>query len=134
MISKILFWAIEIMKHVRTFISLWIITLVSSISEVSAVTVSTLRKTKDTAVYGWSQIDGSRSILDIISLVNGYLWFAIWFFCFLFMIWNWFKLISANWDDKAMGAAKKALIWSWIWIAVCLLAYVIVNLAVKLFS
>ena len=82
----------------------------------------------------WVQIEWSHAVLDIIAMVNSYLRFWIWFFCFLFMIWNWYKLISANWDEKATGSATKALIWCAIWIAICLLAYVIVNIAVNLFA
>lgn len=119
---------------IKTLASLWIITLIGLLSKTYAVTVRTLKRTKDTAEHNRTQVDGTRSIIDIISLVNSYLWFAIWFFCFIFMIWNWFKLITSNWDDKAMGSARKALIWSWIWLAICLLAYIIVNLAVKLFA
>lgn len=108
--------------------------IVSMSTKVYAVTAWTLKKTTDSAEHSWTQIVGSRSILDIISMVNSYLWFAIWFCCFLFMIWNGFKLISANWDEKSMDSAKKALLWSGIWIAICLLAYIIVNLAVRLFA
>ena len=118
----------------KKIFSLFIISLLCSISKVHALTVRTLRRTKDTADHSRSQIDGSYSVLNIISLINSYLWFAIWFFCFIFMIWNGFKLISANGDDKAIGSAKKALLWSGIWIAICLLAYIIVNLVVRLFA
>lgn len=124
---------LTIMK-LKKFATLWIISLVGCLSKVYAVTARTFKKTKDTADHDWNQIEGSRSVLDMISLVNKYLWFAIWFFCFVFMIWNWYKLITAAWDDKAMWSAKKALLWSGIWIAICLLAYIIVNLAVKLFA
>lgn len=120
--------------NIKKLTIIWIVSLIGCISKVYAVTVYTFRKTRDTADYDFSQIDGNTSILDIISLVNQYLWFAIWFFCFLFMVWNWYKLITAAWDDKAMGSAKKALLWAGIWIVVCLLAYIIVNLAVKLFA
>ena len=82
----------------------------------------------------WVQIEWSHAVLDIIAMVNSYLRFAIWFFCFLFMIWNWYKLITANWDEKVMSSATKALIWCGVWIAVCLLAYIIVRVAVKLFA
>ena len=120
--------------NIKKIIWCWIILLIGSISKVSAVAVWTLKKTKDTADHSRTLISGSRSILDIISLVNEYLRFSIWLFCFIFMIWNGFKLITANWDDKAMSSAKKALLWSGIALAVCLLAYIIVNLAVKLFA
>lgn len=119
---------------IKALTSILIITLLGVIPEVYAVTVWTLKKTRDTTDQSWTQVDGVRSIIDVISLVNTYLWFAVWFFCFIFMIWNWFKLISANWDEKAMSSARKALIWSWVGLAVCLMAYIIVNLAVKLFA
>ena len=122
--------------RVKKLISLWIITSIGFMSRVyaSGLRAFTLRRTKDTADHGWTQIDWSRNYLEIISLVNNYLWFAIWFFCFLFMIWNWYKLITAAWDDKAMGSARKALLWSWIWLVVSLLAYMIVNVTIRLFG
>lgn len=121
------------MNNIKKLSSILIISLIGCISKVSAIIVYTVRDTKDTK-HNRSQIDGNNSILGIISLVNDYLRFAIWFFCFIFMIWNWYKLISANWDEKVMWSAKKALLWSGIWIAVCLLAYIIVNVAIKLFA
>jgi hypothetical protein len=61
----------------KKFISICIITLIGFISKVSAVTVWTVNQTKDTADHPITQIEGSRSILDVISFVNNYLWFAI---------------------------------------------------------
>lgn len=80
------------------------------------------------------QIDGNYSLLDIIKFVNDYLWFAIWFVCFLFIVINWIKLISARWDEKATSSAMKALIGCVIWIVICLSAYIIVNVTIRLFS
>jgi uncharacterized membrane protein YjfL (UPF0719 family) len=50
------------------------------------------------------------------------------------MIINGYKLITAHWDEKQTKAAIKWLLWAVIWIVICLLAYIIVNLAVKLFA
>ena len=83
---------------------------------------------------GSDMVEWNRSIFNIIMFVNKFLWFAIWFFCFLFMVWNWYQLITARWDEKQTKSATKSLIWSAIWIFVCLLAYIIVNIAVKLFA
>ena len=127
-------YGISKMKIKNLITTLIVTTIISMSTKVYAVTAWTLKKTQDSADHSWTQIVGSRSILDIISMVNSYLWFAIWFCCFLFMIWNGFKLISANWDEKSMDSAKKSLLWSGIWIAICLLAYIIVNLAVRLFA
>lgn len=122
------------MNRIKGLLTAWIITLIGFISKTYAVTAWTLKHTKDSASHNWSQIVGSRSILDMIKLVNSYLWFWIGFVCFVFMIWNWYKLISSNWDEKVMKEAKTALKWSMVWLALCLLAYIIVNVAVKLFA
>lgn len=82
----------------------------------------------------WTWIDWDYSILDVINMVNSYLRFAIWFVCFLFMIINGYKLITAHGDEKKTSSAMTGLMWSIVWIVICLLAYIIVNLAVKLFQ
>lgn len=111
-----------------------LISIISLPHSAFAVTTFTLTQTKDTADHGRSQVDGSNSVLGLISLINDYIWFFIGFFCFIFMIRNGYKLISANGDEKAMKAAKTGLLWSIIWLAICLLAYIIVNIAVRLFA
>lgn len=85
-------------------------------------------------VSSTSQVYWKYSIFDTISLVNGYLWFAIWFVCFLFMVRNWYQLIIARGDEKEMKKATGALTGCAIWLVVCILAYIIVNIAIKLFA
>lgn len=80
------------------------------------------------------QIEGNYSILQLIWFVNSYLRFAIGFVCFLFTIINWYKLITAQWDEKTTKDATKALIWCAIGIGICLLAYIIVNVTLRLFA
>lgn len=112
-----------------------LISIISLPHSVFAVTTFTLAETKDTANHNRrSRVGGNTSILGLISLVNDYIRFFIGFFCFIFMIRNGYKLISANGDEKAMKAAKTGLLWSIIWLAICLLAYIIVNIAVRLFA
>ena len=79
-------------------------------------------------------IEWQRSIFNIISLVNKYLWFTIGLACFWFMIWNGYQLIMARGDEKQMKSATNALIGCAVWLTVCILAHIIVNLAVKLFA
>lgn len=120
---------------IKNLIWLWIVTLLTVISKVNAVHLITLKWKP-----GWdlenkrTTVAGTRSIFDVIKLVNSYIRFAVGFVCFLFMIINGYKLITANGDEKQTKAATSALIWSAIWIAICLLAYIIVNVAVKLFA
>ena len=120
----------------KTIIRIQIIIMTTLISTTNAVTVRTIRWTvwdRD-VTQNPTQIDWSRSFLDILSVVNSYLRFAIWFVCFLFMIWNGFKLIMSRWDEKDMKAAQNALVWCGVWLVTCFLAYIIVNIAIKLFA
>ena len=114
-------------------------TLLGLVWLTSAVTVVVPRETINDPDYQipdghTTELAWKTSITDIISLVNSYLRFAIWFVCFLFMIWNGYQLIMARGDDKQLKTATKALIWSALWLTVCLLAYIIVNIAVKFFQ
>ena len=121
--------------NIKKITTLLIISWLSIISSKTfAITLRTLRETKDTAQHGWSAVEGSTSILGLISLINTYLRFSVGFFCFVFMIINGYKLISSNGDEKAMKSAKTGLFWSLIWITICLLSYIIVNLAVKILA
>ena len=101
----------------------------------SAVTLRTLKWAlngdidNDPTQIGWQ-----RSILNIISLVNNYLWFIIGLACFWFMVWNGYQLIMARGDEKQMKSATNALIWCAVWLTVCILAHIIVNIALKLFA
>lgn len=123
---------IKLMNHLLTSIIAIFLTSVSS--KAFAVSVHILQGTTDAADRANEQVEGSRSILNTISMVNSYIWFFIGFFCFVFMIWNGYKLITGNGEEKAMKSAKTALLWSFIWLAICILAYIIVNIAVNLFA
>lgn len=105
------------------------------VSSVNAVTLRTLRwQTGGEFSQDPTQIQWQRSVFNIISLVNKYLWFAIGFVCFAFMVWNGYQLIMARGDEKQMQSATKSLIGCAVWLAVCILAHIIVNIAVKLFT
>jgi len=114
-----------------------LIVLLTLIYRVEALTVTTIDwEYRWDIVRNWNTIVGkySKSVFDIIKVVNSYLWFGIWVVCFIFMIINGYKLITAHWDEKQTKAATSALFKSIIWIAICLLSYIIVNLAVKIFA
>lgn len=119
----------------KKLVWLWIFTLLTLLCKVDAVVLRTVKWKP-----GWdldnrrTTVAGTRSIFDAIRLVNSYIRFAVGFVCFLFMIINWYKLITANGDEKKTKEATSALIWSAVWIAICLLAYILVNVAVKLFA
>lgn len=125
-------------KKIISYITMLIFTCVLSINAVvNAISVTLPRQWAE----GWDyypgqnvQKDGTHSLLDIIRFVNDYLWFAIWFVCFLFVVINWIKLIISRWDEQETKKAMHALIWCVIWIIVCLSAYIIVNVAIRLFA
>lgn len=122
------------MKNIKI---LWIFvsSLLILISSVNAVTLWTLRwPTGGEVSQEPTQIEGGRSIFNIISLVNNYLWFTIGLACFWFMVWNGYQLIMARGDEKQMKSATNALIWCAVGLTVCILAHIIVNIAVKLFA
>lgn len=120
---------------IKKLIWVWIITFITLLSKANAVILRTLRGNIGSEFSQEpTQIRGQRSILDLIKFVNSYIWFGIWFVCFLFMVINGYKLITAHGDEKKTKEATSALWKSIIWIAICLLAYIIVNLAVKLFG
>ena len=114
--------------------------LINNLSSVDALYAFTISKKKyeqkDVADNpgGGTWISGDYSLLDVINLINSYLRFAVGFVCFLFMIINWYKLITAHWDEKQTKTAISWLLWSIAWIVICLLAYILVNIAVKLFA
>ena len=120
---------------IKKLIWVWIITFITLLSKANAVILRTLRGNIGSEFSQEpTQIRGQRSILDLIKFVNSYIWFGIWFVCFLFMVINGYKLRTAHGDEKKTKEATSALWKSIIWIAICLLAYIIVNLAVKLFG
>lgn len=115
----------------------WILVslLLAFMSITNAVTLYTLKWAVGSDFHqDPTRIQGQRSIFSTISLINDYLWFAIWLACFWFMIWNGYQLIMARGDEKQMKAATDSLIWCGVWLAVCILAHIIVNIAVKLFA
>ena len=125
------------MKTLITILTTLLINTFSSTNALQAFTVSrgTYQQVDvPTNPDEWTWIDWDYSILDIINLVNNYLRFAVGFVCFLFMIINGYKLITAHGDEKQSSSAMTGLMWSIVWIVICLLAYIIVNLAVKLFQ
>ncbi len=120
------------MKKVLWILLIWLLALQSS---VDAVTLRTLKWPVGSNIDNNSTtVVGDRSIFNIISLVNKYLWFAVGLACFGFMIWNGYKLIMARGDSKQMNAATKSLIWSALGLTVCILAHIIVNIAIRLFA
>lgn len=120
---------------IKKIIWLYTATLLIFLSQIYAVSLQTIKwNIGSETPTNLTQVDGSRSVFDIIKVVNSYLRFSIGFVCFLFMIINGYKLITAHGDENQTKNATSAIRKLLIWIIICLFAYIIVNLAVKLFA
>lgn len=82
-----------------------------------------------TDVITWEQWD----IIDLIKLINNYLWMSLGVLCLATTVYGWFLLITAQWDKSKMQKANQILLWSGIWIIICVMAYVLVRVVVNLF-
>ena len=83
---------------------------------------------KNTQIWG-----NPDTVLNTISFINEYLWFTIWFLCFIFLIYNGIKIISARGNNEIFKKARGGLVWSGIGIAICILSYSFVRVIVNLF-
>lgn len=115
-------------------LTIWCFFRIFSVVEGVSVILPRRWESEDYNPWDVIQKDGSYSLLNIIEFINDYLWFAIWFVCFLFMVINWIKLITSRWDEKETSKAMQALIWCVVWIVICLSAYIIVNIVIRLFA
>lgn len=125
------------MKKLSVILSTLLINFFSSADALYAFTFSRNKHSQADVADNpgdWTWINWDYSVLDVINLVNSYLRFAVGFVCFLFMIINGYKLITAHGDEKQTSSAMTGLMGSIVWIVICLLAYIIVNVAVKLFQ
>ncbi len=115
---------------------LWILLpcLLAFWSSANAVALRTLKWATRWDVDSKPIVQWEHSIFNIISLVNNYVRFTIGLACFWFMIWNGYQLIMARGDSKQMDTATKSLVWCALWLVVCILAHIIVNIAVKLLA
>ena len=79
-----------------------------------------------------SSDNAQNSLLIAFDFINEYL---RWFFsvvCTAVVVYGWYRMITANWDKKAMKQWVWALVWSAIGIVIAMLSYMIVNLLANL--
>ena len=82
----------------------------------------------------YSQDQGEKRILWDIDFVNKWLWFALWFVCFGFIVYNGFRLVASRGDSEAFKKTKTGIIGAAIGIVVCFLSYGIVRVIINLFK
>ena len=73
-----------------------------------------------------------NSLLIAFDFINEYLRWAFSVICTAVVVYGWYRMITANWDKKAMKQWVWALVWSAIGIVIAMLSYMIVNLLANL--
>ena len=82
----------------------------------------------DKRTIDWNE----ETLYSWINYVNKYLWWSFAVICTAMVMYGWYKLITSNWDKKAMENALKALIGVAVWLCIAMLSYTIVTLLANL--
>lgn len=81
----------------------------------------------------WANGDTSQQMLySFFSYINEYLWWAFSVVCTAVVVYWWYRLITSNWDKKALKQWVWALVWSAIGVVIAMLSYMIVHLMANL--
>ena len=123
-------------KISRIISSLLVLFLFNLINFVYAVTVQVPPKwsSTDYAVNGYSQIETwEQTILETIKLINKYLWFSIWAVLLWIIVYSWIAMIFSNWNEENMKKYAKIFWYSFIWLWIAMLSYIIVRIIINLF-
>jgi hypothetical protein len=73
-----------------------------------------------------------KFLLKIFDYINQYLWWAFSAVCTAVVIYWWYRLITSNWDKKALKQWVWALIWSGIGIVIAMLSYMLIDFLANL--
>lgn len=119
---------------------LWTILLWGMIvNQVSALTIETVNLTQTSTPVWWQAnrlgpIDASAdSYLNILNIVNDYLWFALAAVCVGTLIYVGIKLMTARWDKAKMQQANKALVGLVIGLWIAYFSYTIIRIVANWF-
>ena len=80
----------------------------------------------------YDQEQAEKRILGDIDFVNKYLWIALWFICFGFVVYNGFKLVTARGNQDTFKKAIKGLLGAGIGIVICFISYGVVRVIINL--
>ncbi len=70
--------------------------------------------------------------IDLISIVNEYLWFFVWIIAMGVVLYGWYLLVTSSGNEEEYKKATKLLIYWLVWIIVALSAYLLVSFIVNL--
>ncbi|MEY3197963.1 MAG: hypothetical protein RL023_817 [Candidatus Parcubacteria bacterium] len=78
--------------------------------------------------------ESKDSLLNLIRLINSYLWFIVAAICMAVVIYAGFLMMTARGDDAQVKKGINILVYAGIGIGVSLMAYAIVNVIVNFFG
>lgn len=88
-----------------------------------------LQSATQTARVFWDQND----VISVVNLANRYLWFFLGVIAMFVLVYAWFKLVTARWDEKEMKKVTQTVLWLVIWVIIAIFSFLIVRLAANLF-
>lgn len=74
-----------------------------------------------------------NTTMELIQMINEYLWFFVWLVAFLLVAYSGFKIITAQGEKEQISKSYDLLIGSVVVIFISLLSYTLVRLVVNLF-
>ena len=124
------------MKISKTLKLLSIYILSTSICSANNIWFSTITPDQWSPIFYWNSTivaTDENTLLSTINIINGYLRLAIWAITFWVLIYWWFKLMSAQWEEKKLKEANSLILWAFVGIVIASMWYALVKIIVNLF-
>lgn len=118
--------------NVGVWLLLWCISYLPSYAVTVEVPGDNIT-TRDTSIPSSTIQWDSEDIINLIKLINEYLWFSIASVCLAVAIYAGYQIIMSGWDKAKMQKGNDTLVWALIGIFISLFSYVLVRLVVNLF-
>lgn len=81
----------------------------------------------------WGLVKWGKEVLfGSVNSINTYLRWSIWLVATIVVIYGWFKLLTAQWDEKAMKQAQWAFIGAAVGVFIAMLSYAIVKIVINI--
>ena len=71
-------------------------------------------------------------VIDIINIINKYLWFSLWLIAMIIFVYAGILLI-VWWKKENFEKSNKMLIWAGVALVISILSYTVINLLINLF-
>jgi len=105
-----------------------------------ALTIETVNLMEVKSVPVWWEANRTSPItadadvhLNIINIVNDYLWFWLAAVCLWVLVYAGIRLMTAQWDQAVMQQTNKTLVGMLIGLTIALLSYTIIRMVANLF-